>query len=221
MTNQDQPQPASEAAKQLIQLWNSACNSFFLTVETEDGPNPPEIVVNVRSSEESYVRAAERDIRVLSRIMETAGVQTIPVEQDAAGKWVPTAEGQKTIDESGERTDLTGALLMTLAMVFIDTKALNEVSVEDLLAVLQAMSSEGEESEAEEPTYSLQIRSKNISKEAGKEITHITINVLSDTDEEEKKLKALQEEFVRLYKSGKITVRLKPYTDEEKSRFTM
>lgn len=219
MNNQNQAQPASDAAKRVIELWNASINSFFLTMEAEDGPNPPEIVVNVRSGEESYLGVAQRQLSYLARIMETATVEHVPLAKNAEGKLQPTDAGQKALDESGESTDLTFTLLMTLCMVFVDTKALEGVSEEELLAALVPLNEETDESSGEVSTGSLEIREKVIGNKDGAEVKHITFNVLAESEDECKDLRALQKEFVSLYKSGKITCALKPYTEEEAKAF--
>ena len=219
MSNQNQAQPASDAAKRVIELWNAAGNSIFLTVDTEDGPNPPEIIVNVRSSEERYVETAKRDVSFLALLLETASLQRIPLAKNSDGEYTPTEEGQALLEESGKSSDVTSCLLMVLSMAFIDTKAIDEMSPEDLLTILQALSEATEQSVDDEPSEKLDIREKVIAKEDGRDVRHITINVLSSSDEKENELKALKEEFVRLHKAGQITVRLKPYTEEEIQAF--
>lgn len=217
MTHQNQ-QPASAAAKRIIELWNASNNSFFMTVEAEDGPNPPEILVNVRSNDENLVRAAKKDLHFLARLMETATIQHIQLAKNAKGELKPTEEGQKALDDSGKSSSVTSVLLMTLAMVFIEEpKDSEEISEEDMLTMLQLLAQGMAESDSDndETAGSLQIREKVIDKENGKDIKHITINVLSEDPDADKNLKALQEEFVNLYKAEKITVQLKPYTQEE------
>lgn len=220
MTNNNEAKPASKAAKQLISLWNASLNSIFMTVDVEDGPNPPEIVVNVRSNEADKLRVGKKDLSFLARIMETSTIQHIPLVKNADGQPKPTEEGQKLLDESGQSSDVTLALLMTLAMAFIEEpESSDDVSEDDLMAMLLVMAEATGHSTADIPTESLQIREKVVGKEDGKDVRHITINVLSEKSDADSNLRNLQTEFVALYKAGKITVALKPYTQEEVDSF--
>jgi len=220
MTNQNQSQPASNYAKQLISLWNSSLNSFFIQVEVEDGPNPPELVVNVRSSEKSYVATVKKEVSLLGRIMETATIQRIPIAKNGEGEWVPTTEGQKMLEESGTKSDYGFYLNMALKMAMIDTSALDELSAEDFLSALQALPEEDSaESTDEQPSIAYDVREKIIGEEDGQEITHLTINVLANDETELNELTTLQKEIAQLHKDGKITVQLKPYTEDERKAF--
>lgn len=210
MTNQSQSQPASIYAKQLISLWNSSLNSFFIKVEVEDGPNPPELVVNVCSSNESYLKTVKNEVSLLGRIMETATIQRIPVAQNEERQWVPTAEGQKMLDESGTESDYGMYLNMALKMALIDSSELDELSAEDLLSVLQKLpEADAVKSDDQPPSMAYDVREKIIGEKDGREITHLTINVLDNDETELTELTTLQKEFAQLHKDGKISVQLK------------